>query len=62
MGKETKIQWTESSAIDAKVPVFLKQLGTHLATENGYKDRHGGDIEEWPVSARIRQMPTAYGR
>src|SRR5690606_13578708 len=31
-----------------RVPVFVKQLGTHLAKELGLKDRHGGDIDEWP--------------
>jgi len=33
---------------ERKVPIFVKQLGTHLAKEYGLKDRHGGDINEWP--------------
>jgi protein gp37 len=39
------------------IPVFVKQLGTHLAKKMGLKDRHGGDINEWPEHLRIRQFP-----
>lgn len=38
-------------------PVFVKQLGTHLANELKLKNRHGGDITEWPEHLRIRQFP-----
>lgn len=37
--------------------VFIKQLGTHLAKELKLKDRHGGDISEWPEELRIREFP-----
>ncbi|WP_234734521.1 DUF5131 family protein [Tellurirhabdus bombi] len=37
--------------------VFVKQLGTHLSKELGLKDRHGGDMEEFPENLRIRQLP-----
>lgn len=37
--------------------VFVKQLGTHLAKQMSLKDRHGGDINEWPEHLRIREMP-----
>lgn len=40
-----------------KIPVFVKQLGTHLAKEMGLNDRHGGDINEWPEHLRIREFP-----
>jgi len=40
-----------------KVPVFVKQLGTHLAKEMKLKERHGGDMEEWPEHLQIRQFP-----
>lgn len=43
-------QWQE-------IPVFVKQLGTHLSKELGLKDRHGGDITEWPKHLQIRQFP-----
>jgi protein gp37 len=37
----------------ARVPVFVKQMGTrpHL------KDRKGGDPSEWPADLRVRQFP-----
>jgi protein gp37 len=37
--------------------VFVKQLGTHLAKQLGLKDRHGGNIDEWPEHLRIREFP-----
>lgn len=46
-----------SSCKAYKIPVFVKQLGTHLAKEMGLKDRHGGDINEWPEYLRIREFP-----
>jgi len=55
-----KLEWIESIVDQCKradTPVFVKQLGTHLAKEMGLKDRHGGDINEFPEHLRIRQMP-----
>ncbi len=52
--------WIESiiaQCEEAGVPVFVKQLGTHLAKELGLKNRHGGDITEWPEHLQIRQFP-----
>lgn len=40
--------------------IFVKQLGTHLAKELKLKDRHGGDMSEWPEHLRIREMPKVY--
>lgn len=37
--------------------IFVKQLGTHLSKQMSLKDRHGGDINEWPEHLRIREMP-----
>lgn len=39
------------------IPVFVKQLGTHLAKELKLKDRHGGDISEWPTYLQVREFP-----
>lgn len=39
------------------IPVFVKQLGTHLSKELKLKDRHAGDISEFPEHLRIRQFP-----
>jgi protein gp37 len=40
--------------------IFVKQLGTHLAKQLKLKDRHGGDIEEWPEYLRIREFPMTH--
>lgn len=39
------------------VPVFVKQLGTHLSKQLGLKDRHGGNIDEWHSFLQIREFP-----
>lgn len=55
-----KIEWIEKIISDCReigVPVFVKQLGTHLAKQMKLKDRHGGDIDEWPEHLRIREFP-----
>lgn len=55
-----RLEWIEdvvNQCYKAGIPVFVKQLGTHLAKEMGLKDRHGGDINEWPEWLKIRQMP-----
>lgn len=55
-----RLQWIEhiiDRGTALGIPVFVKQLGTHLAKEMGLKDPHGGDISEWPEEIRVRQMP-----
>jgi len=54
-----KIEWFESLIKDLTptTRIFVKQLGTYLSKEMGLKDRHGGEIEEWPEHLRIREMP-----
>lgn len=44
----------------ARTPVFVKQMGTFISKHNGYRDRHGGDLDEWPEEFRVRQMPRNY--
>jgi protein gp37 len=39
------------------VPVFVKQLGTHLSKQLKLKDRHGGNINEFPENLRVREFP-----
>lgn len=54
------IRWIESIVDDCKeagIPVFVKQLGTYLSKQLGLKDRHGGNIDEWPEHLRVRQFP-----
>lgn len=56
-----ELAWIEMIVLECttlyNIPVFVKQLGTHLAKQLKLKDRHGGNIEEWPEHLRIRQMP-----
>jgi protein gp37 len=39
--------------------IFVKQLGTYQAKNWKFKDRHAGDITEWPKNLQIREFPTA---
>lgn len=55
-----ELEWIENIVAQCQVndiPVFVKQLGTHLAKKLGLKNRHGGDINEWPEHLRIREFP-----
>jgi protein gp37 len=55
-----EIGWLEElkDAFDScGVAVFVKQMGTHLSKVLGMTDRHGGNIEEFPLSLRIRKFP-----
>lgn len=55
-----KLEWIEKivkQCKDASVPIFVKQLGTHLAKEMGLKNRHGADINEFPKELRVREFP-----
>lgn len=61
--RECKLEWIQSLVNqhkEAGVPVFLKQFGTHLSKEFGFKDRHGGNIGEWTEQWRIREFPHCY--
>lgn len=40
-----------------QIPVFVKQLGTHLSKQLKMSDRHGGNIDEFPEHLRIREFP-----
>lgn len=58
--RECKIIWIEAVVrlcSILEVPVFVKQLGTHLSKKMGLSDRHGGNIDEFPKFLQIRQMP-----
>lgn len=60
-----KLEWIEllvAQCKEVKVPVFVKQLGTHLAKELNHKDRHGGNIDEFPEHLKIREFPNPYNR
>jgi protein gp37 len=54
------LDWIESLVRSCKYhksPVFVKQLGTHLAKQLKLKDRHGGEIDEFPEYLRVREFP-----
>jgi len=59
-----EIYWIEKLVMQCQVfniPVFVKQLGSHLAKEHGFKDSHGGNWDEWDAISsnflRIREYP-----
>ncbi len=61
--REFDIAWARALRDEcrrAKVPYFLKQLGS-APVEDGrpvkLDDSHGGDWDEWPKDLRVREMP-----
>jgi len=57
------IEWIHKIVYDCQenvVPVFVKQLGTHLSKELKMSDRHGGNIDEFPEHLQFRQFPGWY--
>jgi len=55
-----EIKWIEDIIAACKyvhIPVFVKQVGTHLAKELGISDRHGGNFDEFPASIKFREFP-----
>ena len=55
-----EISWIEAIVGQCKmfdVPVFVKQMGTYIAKQLNMKDRHGGDINEFPTELQIREFP-----
>ncbi len=58
--RSCQLDWIKHILIDCnvyEVPVFMKQLGTHLSKELGLKDRHGGNWDEWPEHLKVREFP-----
>lgn len=56
-----ELSWIEKIVTDCKknsIPVFVKQMGTHLSKTLKMTDRHGGNIDEFPVELQIRQFPS----
>jgi protein gp37 len=42
---------------EKEIAFFMKQFGEAWAREVRAKDRHGGEMEEWPEDLRVRQFP-----
>ncbi len=60
--RPTKKEWILNIVDQCKsvsVPVFVKQLGTHLAKELKLKDREGKDFEDpmFPSKLKVRELP-----
>lgn len=58
--RPSSIEWYNNIVNFCKennIPVFVKQLGTHLSKHFGLKDRHGGNIDEFPENLKIREFP-----
>jgi len=52
--RKCEIEWIEKIIEDLKaeapyVKIFVKQLGTYQAKQLKLKDRHAGEIDEWPT-------------
>lgn len=55
-----ELSWIEKIVKDCKqqhIPVFVKQMGTHLSKQFKMSDRHGGNIDEFPEHLQIREFP-----
>lgn len=61
VGREYRLSWAAELIAwgEARgVAIYVKQLGSHFARANHFKDRAGADPAEWwPPSLRVRQMP-----
>lgn len=59
--RECKLSWIEILVEDLEeynIPIFVKQLGTHIAIEYDLKDiKKGGNIKEFPPHLQIREFP-----
>lgn len=55
-----EFEWIEKIVQDcqnANVPVFVKQMGTHLSKRHRLGDRHGSIMENWPPNLQVREFP-----
>jgi protein gp37 len=58
--RECELEWIEALVVDCiemNIPVFIKQMGTHLAKTLKMSDNHGGNIDEFPEHLKIREFP-----
>lgn len=60
-----EISWIEKlieQSIDNGVGVFVKQVGTYLAKQANMNDKHGGNINEWVNTIKVREFPENISR
>lgn len=58
--RECKLEWIEKIVNQCKehnVPVFVKQLGTHLSREMKLNNKTGADIDEFPEQIKFQEFP-----
>lgn len=58
--RECKIEWIKyiiDQCVRVELPVFVKQLGTHLSYELHLGEKYGADINEWPCSLQKQFFP-----
>lgn len=65
--RECKLEWIENIVTSYKeayeefglsyTAIFVKQMGTHLSKELKMSDRHGGNINDFPLNLQIREFP-----
>lgn len=58
----SELAWYEKAVEDLRsfshISIFVKQLGTHLSKQLGFKkDRHGGNMDLFPEKLQIREFP-----
>lgn len=61
--RECKLSWIKNLILLSHTfgkPIFVKQLGSYIAKENNYKNRKGGNIDEFPLVMRFREFPGEY--
>lgn len=58
--RKCDIKWIEDLIFQCNckgIACFVKQTGTYISKQSNYKDRHGGDILEWPLQIQSRVFP-----
>lgn len=61
--RECKLEWIESlvnQGDEMGIPIFVKQLGTHLCKTLGCRDHKGGMLEDMPPQVQVRNFPRRY--
>lgn len=61
--RECQTDWIASlihECESAGVPVFVKQVGSHIAKVYHYQDRHGKNLAEWPKRLQVQQWPVIH--
>ena len=58
--EESWISKIINDCVALEIPVFVKQLGTHISKRLDLKHRAGADDAEWPTPLRVRQFPKIF--